>query len=661
MARSVLSPLVTLLLAVTALPAAAADRWSLESAVPSGVFFYEHNVANPENEFLDDYWNEVFTAFANSGIDRDIKSMLLGFMPKDDRERFENLWTRAAELCETVAWRELIATEFVFAQEFTFPTPSYLFLSRSDGPTAEKNAAGLKAILQTIAAAINGESCEECRVAESEFAGAKLWSLECSSAAPLVLARKGGILALSLQIAHVKIEKDGETVQYRTADASSLLERSLKLLDGDKSVGRLIDQPNYKAAMAALPEPENVKFFFDANRLLHSLDQGIASIGDVIRESELAEVEPKLRVIRRIINHLEFVDSFASVQITEGFSTHEYKVTTFAPDAADKPLFAAFCGKPTIERFDRFIPKEATGFSVTSGIDPLKIYRTALKFIEEDVPEGQDLLAKWNDLQDEIDFHVERDLLSWIGTEFISITMPPAVPSLFGGSDTVMLVRVRDVEKARQTVDRGVAALSSFLAGTSQSLTTQPAASQDLHGFKTLIHPAAMMFIRPVYGFSDQYLIVATSEKAILRCLKTARGEHQSIRANKRFAKEGILPKGAVNSISFTDKSRMGQELAQALGMLGMFGGFVPTNNDSARVIRPILVMAQKLAPVVAKLNFYKSQACVSTFDGKIYRSQTVTHYKEPPPPVEIAEQHDQNTEAAADQNRDKTASATRK
>jgi hypothetical protein len=210
------------------------------------------------------------------------------------------------------------------------------------------------------------------------------------------------------------------------------------------------------------------------------------------------------------------------------------------------------------------------------------------------------------------------------------------------------MMKVNDEAKAREMIDGGVAMLAGMMAqGNQAPLTTQPAKQPELEGFTSITHPMMMMFLRPIYGFSDDYLIIGSSENAIARCLKTAHGEAPSVRENKRFKAEGIIPDGPVTSISFADKSKMGQEMAQVLGMLGMVGGMLPIEGEEAEIVRVIFSTLQKLTPVVAQINFYKSEASVTTFDGKVYRTETVVNYKEPAPP-EPEEGEGAETTAAA-------------
>ncbi len=95
-------------------------------------------------------------------------------------------------------------------------------------------------------------------------------------------------------------------------------------------------------------------------------------------------------------------------------------------------------------------------------------------------------------------------------------------------------------------------------------------------------------------------------------------------------------PEGAVTSISFTDESKMAEELqagigalSMAMGMLGMFPAAEapPEVQGLITSLPPILA---KLGPVAGKLDFYKSSAAYESFDGQTWHSHTVQNYKKP-------------------------------
>jgi len=161
------------------------------------------------------------------------------------------------------------------------------------------------------------------------------------------------------------------------------------------------------------------------------------------------------------------------------------------------------------------------------------------------------------------------------------------------------------------------------------AMRTAPLNSEKLDGFERLyfgMQPA-------LWGVADGYLIIGTTESDIVKCLATARGEHPGIRKNARVMSELIAPEGPFTSVSLTDYRNIGQELSGVIGIFSMmFGGLAMAapDPDARAAIAKGATIVGKLSPVVAKIDFYKSVASVSTFDGKAWRVKMATHYQSP-------------------------------
>ena len=54
----------------------AKDAFPLAGAIPGDVFFCDVGHHNPERDFLEQYWGEVFAAFGESGITADLWSLI---------------------------------------------------------------------------------------------------------------------------------------------------------------------------------------------------------------------------------------------------------------------------------------------------------------------------------------------------------------------------------------------------------------------------------------------------------------------------------------------------------------------------------------------------------------------------------------------------------
>jgi hypothetical protein len=128
-------------------------------------------------------------------------------------------------------------------------------------------------------------------------------------------------------------------------------------------------------------------------------------------------------------------------------------------------------------------------------------------------------------------------------------------------------------------------------------------------------------------------LIFGTSADAIALCLATARGEHPGILENERFVAEGIIPDGPFVTLSMTDRRGPGKDVAASFTTAAMVAGMISASVPEPKlrpVIGKVASMVGKLGPLVAKIDFYKSVASETTFDGQQWRSRSVTHYLSP-------------------------------
>ena len=73
--------------------------------------------------------------------------------------------------------------------------------------------------------------------------------------------------------------------------------------------------------------------------------------------------------------------------------------------------------------------------------------------------------------------------------------------------------------------------------------------------------------------------------------------------------------------------------IADVLGGVSMFGGMaammIPEPKVRQAVMQGLGIVA-KITPVVRKVDFYKSTASYTTFDGKAWHTRHVTHYASP-------------------------------
>jgi hypothetical protein len=615
------------LLPVAAHGAELPSKFTLGRYVPDDVWMYIHAVSNPERAWIEKQWSEFLGAVANSGVDRDLIGLVLSALPDEKvRADAEAMIEKFSSLVRAVDWRGLFGQEMVFTERFTtrqIGPPEYLAITRGAPGSGEPNIAALVALLNEAASISDRLSVEQTRSDNTD-----VWSLSFAEAGP-----DGANMALTLF-------RNGDVIG--AAFGKQLVADALALMAGKDAKSPLVKNARFRAALDHVPPPEDLVSFVD----LHSLIGSTCAMVDAACKGKSpmgAEDHAVAQLIEKLGAEVDIVDYIVASMRTEGHREITDNVTRIRPGQENSPLARMILDRRPFDRFDRYVPMQATSFSLTSLIDLERSYKLVLEFIEKNAPEGPEHVAKFKAVLAGTGFDPERDLFSWFSGEMIEVQMPPAVVSPMGGNDWVLMIRIKDKEIATQKVNALIDFVNGLMQGRGQTLMVSPA---NVHGegFREITHPLLMMFLRPVIGVKGDWLILGSSAKSINTCLETASGDVPSIAANERFKDEGLTPDGPVRSVSFKDVSKRGQELAAMVGAMGMVGGMVTASMPSGepkaaklkQMIQKLLGIAAKLGPAMQKLDFFSSEASMCTYDGKLdLRSRTVITYKRPTEGVE--------------------------
>jgi len=605
--------------ALVALPAPAcvlagpaAQEFTLGKYVPQDFCWFIHGVHNPKHDFIDAHWARVFDEVKKSGIDKEVKKLIVSNLCAADRAEFEQAWDTAVKLLHGVRWGDLIAKEMVFSERFGSIIPDYLILCRSSADSVEPNVRGLRAILDTLA-----PLSESIAVTESTVQGITVWSLAATDfPASLHVFAKDDVVGIVI----------GERA----------LNDILGLMTGKKGVGAITDSPRFQKALAELPTPESSLMYFDFQMFMRDMNRTFETLFDKKAERSDGLDEDARRgtgIIRKLFDHFDFLDYTTMSCRTEGLREITVSKARLRADALDKPICRMLTTRKQFDRFDKYIPKEASGFSVSSLVDLQKLYEIILDFIRDEVPESEAGLAKWAQFQQEMGFDLQADLFSWWSGEYVSVNLPPAIKGPFASADFVLFVRVKDAELAAAKVNAGIDRLATLAREFEQPLMIADAGDVNAEGFRSLTHPLiAMQGLKFIVGVTDGQLVIGNSAAGINACLATAAGKAPGMAENERFKNEGLMPEGAVYAASFSDLSNLGQELGTIFFMMGMVGQFIPDAPDT-KPAKAIISILGRLSPAIAQIDFLSSSASVVTFDGQVWTTKQVLNYKPAPPP----------------------------
>ena len=611
------------------------SQFTLSKAIPDDVFMVMNGAYNEDRVWMCEQWNRVFKAFHESGIIDDVLKLVTSNAPADKRAAIDETIKQFSSLFRAVDWRAIAEQEMVFAESFAGTegasirelfVPSYMFLARGRSGTGEANIEALLTIINHLTALTEGK----VQIESGKLHGVDVWSMAVGDKIGIRfdLFRHGDVIGLVF--------------------GSEGADKVIGLLTGKGTGKSIVDSPRFKEAYASISKritPEDMVMFVDIKGLLGKVRGMIDMVAADKKDNP--EAVMTCGIMFKAMDMLDVMDYSVTAMATDGQQEKTYALLKMQDGKKDLALCKLIVGSRPIEKFHQFIPVDATNFSASGSFNLELLYNTITEFVRKEIPEGEGYITKFNEILASVGFDPQRDVFSWFSGETISITMPPAVVSPMGGADWVSFIRVKDAEIAKQKIDTFIAffngkikelpqEIKASTMGMLTSLNFSPTSQVNAEGFKELQHPMLMMMgMRPVMGFTGDWLVVGNSAAAVNRCLAVASGEAKSIRDNPRFQAEGIIPDGACVSVSFTDTTNFGQELATGIGMIGMMGpmivGAIP-DEKGLRKIKPMLMttfgILAKLSPVLQQIDFYSSEAGLTTVKGNELWIQNVVTYK---------------------------------
>ncbi len=606
--------------------AAGLDDFKLTKAIPADAQIVVQARDHAGRKFVDEQFARVWAEAEKQGFDRDFKRLLRGTLEDEggDTAAFDEQWQQIADLAAGVEWSRLCKQEFAFALKVAAPADfGFILLMVPPKDEVAKDYEGLTAILDALVKLDEQKQL----VLSKEGEGAQMVQKLAAANAPvplvLTVARQDDTLLIGF--------------------GSTLPEQALALLKGDAkdAGGSLASAERFQAAFKKLPPATDGYHFVDMAKIMTQAREfakvaanfGAAQVAAAGSAPATSQPANPLSFVVPLVDAIDLWDYVAGVSSTDGMKTTGETITVLREGAKDKPFGKAFYGGAPLKDPLKYVPKEAVGVNVTSGLDLQALYQAVLGFIKQAVAGGEEILAQWEQTKAELPFDIEADLISWVGSGFTAFSAPIPTPFMPGW---VFILDVRDPAKAAAALELATDALNGMLA--SQNAGVEDAKLEEAEGFKRVILPPIAAMIpglgRPIYGLKDNRLFVANGPEILKAALKTAAGTGDNFVKNERFIKEGLPLPDKMTKFSFSDLSNWGEQLGQGLAAASMMLRMTQQDLAKTPAGNTMLTLLTKVGNVLKKLDFYHTECSVTTFDGTVQRSKSVTHYQEPPKPA---------------------------
>ncbi len=622
--RSTSGVLTIALLLSVIIPAARAEGiedFTLTKAIPADAFLAVHGRDHEGKAFVSEQFERVWAEVQKVRFDKDIKRLYKaiqqeGLPPGAELEGFEEQWQQMYDLWHTVDWAGLGKREFALGMKLGFPTTEFAILFMPPVEQLKENFEGLGGVLKTLVA-LSPESFQLATEEDGEAVIHKVSVVGAPFPIGLMLARYNDVILVGF--------------------GPTLPEQCLALLRGEGGEP-LAASDRFKDAFKKLPAPTDQLVFFDIARLFSQIRETIdaammmAAAGAPAEGEEGYDEFVKWKALPgKIIDALDMFEYSATVMTTADKITKADSITVLRDDAKSHALYPVIAGNKPLAKPLKYVPENAGEFSVSNGIDLAALYEVVTKIIREDVPDGENIIAKLDALKVETGWDIKTDIFGWIGGGFATFSVPGPTP--YSPAEFVVMLSVSDEAKAREIIDRIVAMLEPMLVNQNGSIVD--AQIEGAEGFKSIVFPVLTLvgMSKPTIGVMDGWLFLGSSPDMITTTTQVATGKLENFSKNQRYQTEGIPPEGSVTSLSFTDLTKLGDKLGGILQMVPMIGMMAPDLMKDPKM-QSLLNIVGKAGRVVRKLDFFQSSSSRCTFDGKTFTKKSITTYREPPMPT---------------------------
>ena len=330
------------------------------------------------------------------------------------------------------------------------------------------------------------------------------------------------------------------------------------------------------------------------------------------------------------------LDYVVTVEYTEPGQNHSVSLIKMADGYQESFLGRAIANTKPVENWQKWIPKDATSFSVHQGINLHELYDGIIGFVREQFPESQPALDKFAKFQEAIGVNLDRDILQSFSGQAVCVTMPVTMADESNQKVSVLALKCENPDKIRELLKRGISALSLIPAIQMQQLKLEDCKPE---GFQQLHAACFQMFgAQPVIGFHDGWMIISSCPEGAEKLIAVQTGKSETIDASAMFSKYGIDSKQILSDISYDD---VGARIRQAANYVDKAGAMAPmflgmaAANAKPEEIKPLqeaVELLPSIAKVIRKFDFFGHNLSV-THVGPMpntYLKESVTEISKP-------------------------------
>lgn len=554
---------------------------------------------NPEREYQQQYLADAWETACDEKIGERLVKLVTSRMPKDDVSKAKAIVSEIKEALEPIQDASLEnIREIVVAQRLNGPIQSSVVAARLTEDDAEGLETGIVQLFELIEEKSEGELAVIVSEADEEF-DATITRLKLPKEMPFqpCIARIDDVIFFSTSPEMLKTS----------------IEQFL-----DESAESKFDDPRLAEALENLPEAEDTLTFFDGRQLFENL----AEMGDFIRSKSGGDEDAQraASLVDRIVDEISIFDYEACVEYTEEGQNRVAALGKLMPNTDSKLLGRAVAeGKP-FKDWHSWVPADATAYSLSTGVNLHVLYEGIIEIVRDEFPESHAGLDEFEEKQDEIGVHIDRDILQSFSGEIVSVTLPVEA----GGGESqqgVTALKCSNPERIEELLERAVEGLSKLPALKAQQIELVDCEDEELEGFKQINATFFQMAgVKPVVGFNDGWMILSTHADAAAKLVAVREGDAESIdRAESLEQFDLDDAEGDVYVVSYRDIGAGIRQVAAALDQAGMMAPMMlgmaaaQADPEDIKPVQEALALLPSIAKVIRKFDYFEQQLSVTS------------------------------------------------
>jgi hypothetical protein len=580
-----------------------------QAALPDAhmVVYGKHN---PERDYQAAYLKEVWQTVLDEKIGERLLAIVTSRVPEQNLTDAKQVLEELRTAIEPVLTSEsLVCEESIYVQMMQLPANHQLVAVKLQGDGAEKIDASIQNLLVMLEEKTEGK-VPLARLAQGDV---EITSLALPSEAPFqpAYARMGNILIFGSH--------------------QPLLMQVIQALQGGTTTTKF-DDPRIVEALKHLPEPEDALIIFDGQQMFKQLG-GLRNL-ITSQAKDNPEALKVAEVMELVCDELAIIDYEVTVQYTEGYENRTVGLGKLTPDASEKLLGKLALGGEKFEDWQSWIPADSVAYSLSTGVRLHPAYEHVMEILTTKyAAETKDALAKFDEVQNNLDLYLDRDILQSFSGETVSITLPGASE----GQDSFVAVKCTNPDRIRELLHRLVDNLNKLPALQAQQINL--ASVEGLDGFETLnVATLAAFNVKPVIGFHDGWMMIGSNPASIQKVLDARAGKIDTIDGSADFERFHLPVEGPVASLGFTDIEKTIHHTADAIRKVGGIAPMILAMagaNANAEELKPVfeaVAILPSIAKVVEKFDYYQASLTVIQ-DGPLpdsYLKKSVTLIRPP-------------------------------